>query len=764
MYLVTLDLASRSDSDELRQTDTRLMIRYAYNSSESFREHVGLWDGSIHNHIQIHSQTLYNGTVSLPTNILPCQDSSEEKEKTNMASWERRNETLSREALTLEEWILNSGVKEALTTCNQNVTIDFLHEMRRGQSIPSCVIRLNISNKQEGWSCIQSLEWEITSNDYTVKEIWKEISSYIQKLELTSIPDFILLSSSSSSGKQLSQLHHLCLRGKRSCESPDFGSILDEDENEDDYNNNDGSEEEDDVDRRQEGDDVVVEEEEAVVVAAVVLEEEQDDVVEEEHAEDEVSSHHEFPTRIESTEQQQEQQQNSLFNKEEIIVLINFLNPPTTITTTGLLKSLECSLCFFGQDMWHPFINTLSTNQTLHRITFDSCTMIGRERGGEKTNIRHVVHHGDDKTGNALHMLTIRECTLDDGAMEGIVQLLTSSPSLEHLSFLKSEAPLFAGRFIATSLLSQSHLQSLDLSGLDTGDDGMEAIGNLLRESQRISHLYLSEMPQSINLSCLEDAFASNSTLISLDLSSNRLSNTDTLFIALQQNNTLQELNLSRCTWDDNDDSSHGPDNDNISMSSFFRALGGCRGLLHLDLSNTYLSSEDISDLAFSLSENKYLERLLLNSLDQTFEDIRLEQILLALRDNKHLRIFELGQNTLRKDDLQTLIGSLSVNQSLESLTLSGCGLTDDGILQLAPFLPHFSIHDLDLSFNGFGRRGAEAIYEVLTLDTKVKDRNLRTLSLYNSCWSVGGPTHFECSDFGDINQDIQDILQKWNG
>jgi Ran GTPase-activating protein (RanGAP) involved in mRNA processing and transport len=341
--------------------------------------------------------------------------------------------------------------------------------------------------------------------------------------------------------------------------------------------------------------------------------------------------------------------------------------------------------------------------------------------------------------------------------MDALVEMLSSSPSLEQFSFLKAEAPLSAGRLIAQSLLvDHCKLESLDLSGLDVDEDGVEAIGNLVKASNGMKSLSLSELPQVIDVSFLADALLSNTTLIQLDLSSNRLSHGDTLSKALQTNQTLQSLNLSRATWEDVDDST---DDTCMAVPSFYTSLGGCRGLLHLDLSYMYLSPQNVSDLAASLRENNSLERLLLNDLDRSFEPVQLEFVFDALRVNTRLRVLELGRNTFRQDEIQTLVQSLSANESLESLSLCGCGLTDDGIVQLSQSLPKLSLKDLDLSFNDIGRGGATAILEMLP-----KTLTLRSLSLYNSCWSIGGPTHFDCDGFEDINQAIQDCLNRRNG
>jgi Ran GTPase-activating protein (RanGAP) involved in mRNA processing and transport len=121
-----------------------------------------------------------------------------------------------------------------------------------------------------------------------------------------------------------------------------------------------------------------------------------------------------------------------------------------------------------------------------------------------------------------------------------------------------------------------------------------------------------------------------------------------------------------------------------LEVPSFYTSLGGCRGSLDLDLSGMYLSPRNVSDLAASLRQNNSLERLLLKDLDRTSGPVQFEFVFDALRANAHLRVLELGRNSFREDEIQVLVESLSANESLESLTLCGCGLTDDVIVQLS--------------------------------------------------------------------------------
>jgi len=600
-------------------------------------------------------------------------------------SMERRSQVLSRFAattsppepdtpMTLEDWINTSGITESLSSSTRNVEVCFKgdHEIPGGNPsvTPQCCLQVVASVQEADSISIFYQHWDIVSMDCTETEIWQAISSKIQKLQLTCIPEFLL--------GGLSNLQHLELQATREPTS------LDVDDDVSDFSAS--------------GEQTVI-----------------------------------------ST------QQLSLFTRGEMTVLIDLLQSPLCH-----LESLHCTWCDFGDDVVNPFVQAMAENQTLHTATLRSCNF------AVSVIINNKVPNCDgSRTGN-LRELRMDECTMDEGAMKAIVELLSASPFLERFSFLKSEAPVSAGRLIAETLLDHCRLESLDLSGLDVGDDGIQAIGELLKGSTAMKILTLSELPQSMDASILADALVSNTKLIQLDISSNRLRRFHTLGQALVQNQTLQQLNLSRCSLEDGDECT---DDSDVSSLSFYTHLGEFRGLKFLDLCYMPLSLRDLSDLAESLRENTILERLLLNDLDRSFEPVQLDAMLLALRDNTHLRILELGRNSFRHEEIQTLTASLSVNKSLESLTLSGCGLIDDTIIDIAQFLPTFSLQDLDLSFNDFGKAGATAI-----LDSLSTNSNLRSVSLYNSCWTVGGPIHFDCDGFEEINGEIQECLKQRKG
>lgn len=160
------------------------------------------------------------------------------------------------------------------------------------------------------------------------------------------------------------------------------------------------------------------------------------------------------------------------------------------------------------------------------------------------------------------------------------------------------------------------------------------------------------------------------------------------------------------------------------------------------------------TELAERLRHNTSLETLQLNNLDRNLGPVRLAPVFAGLLHNSTLRTLEVGRNPFIPQDVEALVFALARNRSLESLTLSGCDLTTETLAPLASRLPDFFLVDLDLSFNAIDKVRANALLEGVR-----SNHRIRSIALYNSCWSTGGPTHFKCDGFEEENRQIQILL-----
>lgn len=573
---------------------------------------------------------------------------------------------------TLEEWLMTSGVTEALLSSQKYVKVKF-NKQDEAKDIPEkevlawCSIEVTFQEQDDISICLKS--WYLVSLDYTEAIIWLALAPYVSLLQLSCLPQFLF--------GALSNVKHLKLTGGT---KPLADTCFDLDEEEDGANS---------------------------------------------------------PERISAKE-------NGMFNHQEIQLLVDLLQ-----SASCCIESLDCSLCTFGPGLLRQLFLGVSTNQTLQSLSFESCDATGDQALDTCLSDTQIAN-------SALRMLTIQGCVFDEGSLEVFPAVLKTLGSLEAFSFTKSDGPPHLGRVMVEGLIGHPNLGSLDLSGTDIDDDGIQAIARLLsQDTGGINCFVLRELPQRINLTLLTDALSLNTTLSQLDLSLNRLEGSDDFGRALQMNHSLVELNLSRSSWEDDDDDSCDGDL-TPGHSSFYAGLSRCKSLELLDLSYMHLTLGQMEDLATSIRTNSSIKRLLLNDLDRTSDSMVLAPLLRALGDNRTLLSLELGRNSLVDADVEILGQSLASNKILSSLTLSGCGLTDALGSKIAQYLPSLSLKDLDLSFNDIGRDGAGSILEVL----RSKPVTIQSLCLHNSCWSVGGPTHFDCDGFEDINQHIQELLR----
>jgi len=349
-----------------------------------------------------------------------------------------------------------------------------------------------------------------------------------------------------------------------------------------------------------------------------------------------------------------------------------------------------------------------------------------------------------DVERSRLQEFILQECMAADNALESLCFLLAKSKNLQECLIANNDLPLKAQERLVISLMDHAKLQNLTLSGLDSTDVSIQAIGRLMMSTRSLVRLTISDTPQEINVTPLAHALAT-SALHEIDLSTCRLQHMGVLAKELQNNQILHTLNLAKATLEQEDDS----DSDN---SPFLVNLRSTNGLRTLILDCMELSTESMQELALCVHGNTSLETLHLNDLSRP---VAFDTLFVALNENTSLRTLQIGRNRLNVQDMDALITCLCLNRSMTSLTLSRCDLTDELIIPLARQLPSIrGLIDLDLSFNVMGKTGATAVLQGLQSNYR-----LQSIHLYNSCWSIGGPTHFQCDGFEEENRQIQQLL-----
>jgi hypothetical protein len=240
----------------------------------------------------------------------------------------------------------------------------------------------------------------------------------------------------------------------------------------------------------------------------------------------------------------------------------------------------------------------LAANPTLTCLDYSKCVF--EDEGSFATLMAGISLH------QSLRTLHLEACFLEDAQIEQLFSHGLPNCIQEiymGVNFLQSRGT----RALATLLQSNTHpIQKLDMSRQDVWDDR--------------SYFYL-----------LIDALEVNTTLVSLDVSSNFLDDSHLRLLAkaLAKNSTLQELNIGGNSFD----SSEG-------MASFSERMPFMNGLQCLRMTNTRLTNNLLESLVQGMKGNFTLQKLVLDNTEH-------ELITLYLTLNRGGRILKKSDNTV---------------------------------------------------------------------------------------------------------------------
>eukprot|EP00934_Nitzschia_sp_Nitz4_P002035 Nitzschia sp. Nitz4//scaffold51_size120721//89375//91306//NITZ4_003740-RA/size120721-processed-gene-0.70-mRNA-1//1//CDS//3329553901//2035//frame0 len=446
-----------------------------------------------------------------------------------------------------------------------------------------------------------------------------------------------------------------------------------------------------------------------------------------------------YGDREEDDEMEARPGSSSLFKQDELNRLVQ------AIQTSSELQTLDLKNCSFDGLSFETFFQALGNNTSLTDVSMDECDFTMWSSSGDGSE--GVQATGENGNGNQLTELVIRHSFLDETSLQFFCSMLSKSTQLQHLKLIKNDWPPNAVELIMPSLANYTALETLDLTGFDGNVDAMESIATWLEsEKCTVKFLNLAENPQPNHCKRLGPALAVNQSLIALDLSRNEIDGLCSLADSLQHNKTLKSLDISKTTWIDEDES--GP-------LSFLGGLANAN-LESLDISSIEMTQEQMSELATSIRQNKSILSLYVKSLILE-EGVSFREIFAALADNTTLESLDVGQNVLTADAIGELVSALVSNKSLHSITLSGCNLTDEMVSTLANSMSLMQgLVSMDLGFNQFGKEGASAIVSGME-----NNRTMESLSVFNSCWSVGGPTVFQCDGYEGEHRRIERLLER---
>ena len=299
----------------------------------------------------------------------------------------------------------------------------------------------------------------------------------------------------------------------------------------------------------------------------------------------------------------------------------------------------------------------------------------------------------NNKPKNPLKVLILDNLVLENANLMGsnVVQVSFGSQKLEKLS-LKNSLPL--GPIIYKNLLSLIDLALLTLeNSCILNKDRLTDLANYITLTTKLKtlslkNLYLGRMPLK-ELELLSQAFPTNNSIVTLDLSKNKLNNHLELFLkAICQMKSLKSLNISY----------NQLSNKNSSVISEF--LINSPFLESFDLSSNLISFVTVDKICNAVIHNN--EKLALKELNLSNISFSLDCLIsigYLLHNSTKLKRLNLSNNEIVKVNTATLFKS---PKTLQTLTLNNCVYDQYQYRLLIKLLQKHPLETVDLSGSRF--------------------------------------------------------------
>ena len=324
------------------------------------------------------------------------------------------------------------------------------------------------------------------------------------------------------------------------------------------------------------------------------------------------------------------------------------------------------------------------------------------------------------------------------------VELAVAIKSNKHLEKLwmldcnlKSSATV-----ILQSLTTISSLQVLDVNDNQVTEEAGNALASVILHNTRLEELYLRD--NNLDKGMLETAKALQhiTSLKSLDLSNNNISNEVSveLAVAFKSNKHLEELWTFDCSL-------------KSSATVILQPLTTISTLKCLNINDNQLSEEVGEALASVILHNTGLEELYLYGND--FGNGIL-QFVTALQNILLLKVLSLGNNNITKITFDELALVIKSNKHLEKLWLSNSNLQSSAIDILQSLSTISTLKLLNINDNQITEEAGEALASVVLHNTKLKELHLSSNSFGEGLLTITKAlkhiTSLTSLDFGNNN------------
>ena len=325
----------------------------------------------------------------------------------------------------------------------------------------------------------------------------------------------------------------------------------------------------------------------------------------------------------------------------------------------------------------------------------------------------------------SLQHLDLQNNFISDWSADQLKFILTNS-SVKHLNISQCVISNDGMNKILLALQTITTLESLILSSSKLTFDFSESFGIILKMNWNFKHVDLSNCGLSCSqvMMCISLALTPPSVTEVLNVSSNNFAdikitkNLENVRPCMLTNSKVKQLNMSSCKLPD------------VIMSYILLMLTSCTSLHCLNLHSCIINAG--SHLSQVVANNPIMTHLNICGCNLEQKDIIM--ILRCFRRKDSIQYLFLSFNVIKDATAIEAASMISFSQ-LKQLALSGCKLTELGLLHITSALQNIStLQHLDLSYNIISDEAAVSIASALS-----NNISLEYLDLSYCTWSTNG-------------------------
>jgi Ran GTPase-activating protein (RanGAP) involved in mRNA processing and transport len=302
-------------------------------------------------------------------------------------------------------------------------------------------------------------------------------------------------------------------------------------------------------------------------------------------------------------------------------------------------------------------------------------------------------------------------------------KLIDNDPKLVTLELTHQRIDDAQARFLANALAENTQVALIVLSCFSIVDDGALALASVIGNSKKIRSVQLRDLRNSREVITFFKELARNAKLEELSLRHCQICQRSAKFLyeLVENHPSLQELRLVDTQFVGG------------SLAHLCKGVQNSLSLKRLYLVNTEIDGDSGGRcLGSMLRTNETLLELYL--CENQLGDEGMTFLVEGLAENTTLRKLDLRSNGIGVEGALSIASLVKKSNSLLGLYLGMNEIGDVGLEALAQGLTFGRLQKLDLSENGIGASGAEAISSMLQTNTSLQELNLS----FNSIGDAG--------------------------